>query len=114
MVRLNTESLCSYSGRSGSHAGIISNENFQMGNWIINPRCIKSPSLDVSEIDGAHLFISCGLASNCKIDESEVSRGHSSQGVGVMAGAGRRIEHFSRGSLFCLRDMSGDEGSNRS
>ncbi len=99
MTRLHTESLCSYSGRSDRLARNWMKENFQMGNWIPNPRYIKTPPFDVSEIGGTLLFISCDFTGNCKVDWSEVSRGHSSQGVGVMAGAWRRTEHFTRGSL---------------
>jgi len=99
MARLYTDSLCSYSGRSDRHAGILVNEKYQRGNWSINPGYIKPPSIDVSETGGTHMRNSCGFTGNCKIDWSEVSRGHSSQGVGVMAGARRRTEHFTRGSL---------------
>ena len=99
MTRLHTESLCSYSGRSDQQAEYHIIENIQMGNWKINPRCIKKPSFDVSEIDGTHLWISCGFMGNYKIDWLEVSRGHSSQGAGVMTGAWRRTEHSTRWSL---------------
>ncbi len=102
MMRLHTESLCSYSGRSDPHARNTVKENFQMGNWITNPGYIKSPSFGVSEIDGTLLCISSDFTGNYKVDGSEVSRGHSSQGVGVMAGAWRRTEHFTRGSLIHL------------
>ncbi len=114
MTRLHTESLCSYSGRSDSKAESIWIENNQMGNWSINPWYINSPSFDVSEIDGNQLNTLCGFMGNCKIEESEVSRGHSSQCVSVMAGARRRTEHSTRQSLLQPDSNIGVEWRNRS
>jgi len=99
MARLYTESLYSYSGRPELHAESVFLESYQMGNWSINPGYTTSPSYGVSETDGTQAHTFCGFMGNCKIDSSGVSRSHSSQGVSVMAGAGRRAEHFSRGRL---------------
>jgi hypothetical protein len=107
MTRLCTEGLCSYSGRSDSHAGNKPTEKDQMAYWKINPRYITSPSFDVSEIDGTQWFIACDFLGNYKVDESEVSRGHSSPGVSVMAEAWRRAKHFTRGRLLHLSFTGG-------
>ena len=76
--------------------------NFQTGHWRIKPGLNNLLSVIESESDSKLLPIMSACTGNCMSDGSEVSRGHSSQGVGVMAGAWRRAEHFTRGSLTYL------------
>jgi len=75
----------------------------QKGHWIIKPGLNNLLSAIESEFDSKLLPVLSACAGNRMSDGSEVSRGHSSRSAGVMPGAGRRTEHFSRRSLMSLR-----------
>ncbi len=79
------------------------NENVQKGNWKIKPRSGNLLSIAGSEPDSTPLQGISACTGNRMGDGSEVSIGHSSQSVGVMAGAGRRTEHFPKRSPFNFR-----------
>ena len=80
----------------------LAKANVQSGHWKIKPGLNNPLSVIESESGSNLLPVPSAYAGNCMSDGSEVSRGHSSQGVGVMAGAGRRTEHFAGWSLIHL------------
>jgi len=78
---------------------ISASEKVQVGNWRIKPRLNSLLSVVESESDSTPLQSISACTGNCISNGSEVSRGHSSPGAGVMAGARRRTEHSPRRSL---------------
>src|SRR5210317_829681 len=88
----------------------------QMGNWNNKPWPNKLLSLVGSESDGKPLPVMSACAGNCMGDGSEVSRGHSSLRLGVMAEPWRRTEHFPRRRLphFHADLRMGNRGRNQS
>jgi hypothetical protein len=77
--------------------------NIQLGIWKNKPRSGGPLPAAGSEPGSKRWWISGARTGNRLWSSPEVSRGHSSLGFGVMAGAGRRAEHFSRWSLCRLQ-----------